>query len=31
MYIILNLAGEPGGGTTAPATLRIKYVRVWQH
>jgi hypothetical protein len=31
MYVILNLAGEPGGGTTAPATLRIKYVRVWQH
>jgi beta-glucanase (GH16 family) len=33
MYIILNNATEPriGGHVQAPATMRVDYVRVWQH
>ena len=33
MYIILNLAVDNtyGGPIQAPATMRVDYVRVWQH
>ena len=33
MYLILNLAADNGnsGPLQAPATMRIDYVRVWQH
>jgi len=33
MYLIINLAadGTYGGPIQAPATLRVDYVRVWQH
>jgi hypothetical protein len=33
MYIILNLAADNtyGGPQQAPATMRVDYVRVWQH
>ncbi|HEY6278297.1 MAG TPA: glycoside hydrolase family 16 protein [Streptosporangiaceae bacterium] len=33
MYLVLNNATEPriGGHVLAPATMRVDYVRVWQH
>jgi beta-glucanase (GH16 family) len=31
MYVILNLAASNVDPITAPATMRIDYVRVWQH
>ena len=33
MYLILNLAADHtyGGPLQAPATMRVDYVRVWQH
>jgi hypothetical protein len=33
MYLILDLAADTayGGPIAAPATLRIDYVRLWQH
>jgi beta-glucanase (GH16 family) len=33
MYLVLNLAAddENGGPLQAPATLRVDYVRLWQH
>jgi hypothetical protein len=30
MYLILNLALD-GSPDTVPATMRVDYVRVWQH
>jgi hypothetical protein len=30
MYLILNLALN-GSSNTVPATMRVDYVRVWQH
>jgi beta-glucanase (GH16 family) len=31
MQLILNIAIEPGDPVLAPATMRVAYVRVWQH
>jgi hypothetical protein len=31
MAIILDLAIEPGDPVQVPATMRVAYVRVWQH
>jgi beta-glucanase (GH16 family) len=31
MYLILNLAVSGSPSNTAPATMRVDYVRVWQH
>jgi beta-glucanase (GH16 family) len=31
MYLILTLGSDPNGTITAPTSLRVDYVRVWQH
>jgi hypothetical protein len=31
MYVIINLALSGTPASTAPATMRVDYVRVWQH
>jgi glycosyl hydrolase family 16 len=31
MYLILNLGVSNGGPTLAPASMKVDYVRVWQH
>jgi len=32
MFLILDYAtGEPGGPVQAPATMKVDYIRVWQH
>lgn len=31
MYLILSLGSNPDYTITAPTSLRVAYVRVWQH
>jgi hypothetical protein len=31
MYLILSLGSNPADTITAPTSLRVAYVRVWQH